>query len=82
MICYGTVADSAAGKTAPILETRERPASRLPVPRSPANFKEIVGWGAVYHLDAPAPGNDCGPRSFEILNPDPGEPGCVGVDLN
>jgi len=29
-------------------------------------------------LDEPAPPNACGPNKFEVMNPDPGQPTCIG----
>ena len=45
----------------------------------PARLKQEAG--AVHVLDEPATGNNCGPHKFEIMNADPGEETCVGLDM-
>ncbi len=34
----------------------------------------------VRHLRTPAPGNNCGPNKFEVLNVRPGDRGCFGFE--
>lgn len=90
MICCGTSAAAGSDNTVTqrvasgsSFEAREPVAvSRSSERRPRMDLTTISGRGAVYYLEAPAPPNDCGAHSFEILNPDPGEPRCVGVDLN
>jgi len=78
MIGYGTPA------LADLKDSREQAAGQAPaVSRALRTLDEQPGvTSAVYYLDAPAPRNNCGPHLFEILNPDPGEPRCVGVNLD
>ena len=79
MICYSTMATAAADIKEPIAQAGEEGSAGFGVLRA-LDQRPSVG-SAVYYTDAPAPPNNCGPRLFEIINPDPGEPRCVGIDL-
>jgi hypothetical protein len=79
MICYGTPAIAAADIKESIGQAAEEASAAFRVLRA-LDQRPSVG-SAVYYTDAPAPPNNCDPRLFEIVNPDPGEPRCVGVDL-
>lgn len=49
-----------------------------PMPRSGPLYMRVAPSAKVRHLNEPAGPNNCGPRQFEVLNPDPGQPSCVG----
>jgi hypothetical protein len=82
MICFGTTTLAEARQS---VEDRRPPAvskGRMhgtPFLLDPARLKQEAG--AVHVLDEPAPGSNCGPHKFEIMNADPGEETCVGLDM-
>jgi hypothetical protein len=79
MICFSTSAVARSEKSPSDERLSARPHAGAPYIFDAMALKKN---GAVaFVLDEPAPPNSCGPHSFEIMNPDPGEPNCVGVNV-